>query len=134
MNYKVIKAPTGVIVAGSRPFSRQDKVTEELVKDPAKLANTLTRMSVITKELSEQAQKGQSTIFEDMKVVGGAGTRLRMEHGFGRRVMWMQVNWVTATAGPDGVVLVVDSAQTTENVLTLRAWCPIDGTVSVEVF
>ena len=44
----------------------KDKVTEDLVKDPTQLANTLPRMmSNITTELSQNAQKGESVIFQD---------------------------------------------------------------------
>lgn len=129
MNYKVINAPTGAIVVGARPFTRKDKVTTEMVQDPVKLAETLTRMSNITTELSQNAQKGESVIFQDCEAPED-GDEIRLQHNLGRRVMWRVVDWTTSLSSAPA--LSRNTKETTENLLVLNSY--ILGTISIEVF
>ena len=129
MNYKIINAVTGAIVVGAKPFNRRDKVTEDLVKDPTQLANTLTRMSNITTELSQNVQKGESVIFQDCEAPED-GDEIRLQHNLGRRVMWRVVDWTTSLSSAPA--LSRNTKETTENLLVLNSY--ILGTISIEVF
>ena len=132
---KVISCATGAIVAGSAPFVRRDKVTEDLVKDATALANTLTRMSNITSELAARAAQNDSVVFQD-KVVGAAGEPFVMSHGLNRRVNWKVVDWSDIPGNPPTAVtvapiLVRDTTLSTNNTLVLRSYAA--GNVSIEV-
>ena len=132
---KIIRAADGVIVAGSTPAVRRDKVNAELCADPEKLAETLTRMSQITNELAAKEQTQQSIVFQDY-AAQPMGAVIRLNHGLNRRVMWRVVDWGDFVDPPSTVfvapALVKDQTLTTANELVLRSYSA--GLVSIEVF
>ncbi len=132
---RIIQAATGVILAGSTPAVRRDKVNAEICADPEKLAETLTRMSQITNEIAAERQANQSIVFQDYPT-DGAGAPVQLNHGLNRRVMWRVVDWGDFTDPPSSVtvapVLVKDQTLTTANTLVLRSYSA--GLASIEVF
>ncbi len=131
---KIIVAATGVILAGSTPVVRREKVTTEITTDPEALATKLTRIANDTAELAAKANQGESTVFQDVELPA-TGNTIRLQHNLNKRVMWRVVDWTDPATGVNPTTapgLVRSALDTTPNTLVLRSY--VAGRASIEVF
>lgn len=89
-------AASGKVYPLDRPAEPDDLVTEEDVKDAAKLSQLLVR---ILRDIATMKRRfwPRRIDFEDRPVV--SGDVMRLNHAFGTRVRWWVVDWKPATPG-----------------------------------
>lgn len=118
---------SGTVITLASQAGLDEVVSAEDVKDPAKLAQILTRILKAQSEIRRR-QQPRWIDFEDVAVTNAGTVLYRFEHGFGGRVRWWPVNWTSALN--DWLYLVEDST-TDENTLVLRSFS--GGTVTVRI-
>lgn len=131
---RIIVAATGVILAGSTPVVRREKITTEITADPEALATKLTRLANDQAELAAKANQGESIVFQDVDLPA-TGTTIRLQHNLNKRVMWRVVDWTDPITGVNpstAPALVKSLGDTTPNTLVLRSY--VVGRASIEVF
>ncbi len=101
-----------------------ETVTENDVKDTAKLAKVLARV-LATIALLKRSWTPSRVDFEDC-VVTNPFTILTLEHGFGGRVRWWVVDQTSAMSANQ-------TANTTADTLELYIYGDTDGTCTVRV-
>lgn len=131
---RIIPFATGVILAGSTPVVRREKITTEITADPEALATKLTRLANDQAELAARASQGDSIVFQDVELPA-MGTTIRLQHNLNKRVMWRVVDWTDPITGVNpstAPALVKSLGDTTPNTLVLRSY--VVGRASIEVF
>lgn len=103
-------------------------VTEDDVQDPKKLAAMLGRL---LKAASDAARQWRPKVlyFEDVPC-GTLSSALSLEHGFGGKVRWSVVNWVSASSAP--YALREDATNTTADTLVVLSNTAGTATIRVE--
>jgi hypothetical protein len=103
-------------------------ITEEDAKDPQKVARILTE---VLGQVASQRRRWapRRIVFRDIAVTGDAVTpvTVQLEHGFGGRVSWWPVDWVTTST----VTLGIKQNTTTTTADTLGLWFFCTGTISI---
>lgn len=131
---RIIPFATGVILAGSTPVVRREKITTEITADPEALATKLTRLANDQAELAARASQGDSIVFQDVDCPA-TGSTIRLQHNLNRRVMWRVVDWTDPATGVSPTTapaLVRNAIDTTPNTLVLKSF--VLGKASIEVF
>lgn len=116
----------GKVVQLDRPAVPDEVVTEQDVQDAPKLARMLLRLLKDVATLKRRWWPDRLD-YEDIPCV--AGETIRLNHGFGGRVRWWQVEWAGTGVGTFGGF--EQTADTDANTLVLLV---VDnGTASIRV-
>jgi hypothetical protein len=110
-----------------RPAMPDESITEADVQDPSKLVRLVLRL---LKDIALLKRRfwPKRLDFEDIECV--AGETIRLEHGFGGRVRWWQVEWTGTGVGTFGGF--EQTAATDRNTLVLLVVDNGTATVRVE--
>ncbi len=107
--------------------SASEVVTDADVQDPPKLARLLGRLLANVAQLA-RAHTPRRLDFEDV-TCAGSGAAIRLRHGFGGRVRWWPVDYLST--GTPAAPILERGAATDANVLVLLSYTT--GTVSIRV-
>jgi hypothetical protein len=121
----VVDSAGNITPVGGKVANRQ-RITAEDVKDPAKLAEILTRIQADT-ESNTKGQRRPYIVFHDVTIT--AGSTYQFQHNFTGRVHWWVVEY--QVVGGSGLQLQNWTATTTEGTLGLYAL--VSGIVSIRV-
>ncbi len=113
--------------------ARRERITEADITNPTKALEVITRIDNGLAEVQRTAP-GDFMAFED-QACSTAGTALRLEHHFGRRVEWQVTRWTRTTpGGTHGLEerLTAGVADSDDNTLVLASY--VAGIATIRVF
>lgn len=110
-----------------RPAEPDERITEEQLKDPSRVARILM---ALLKEVSTLRRRWNPRVVdhEDRSVDNTGTTLYRFPHNFGARVRWSVIDWSGATAGPR----LVRSSASDSNTLVLVSYTTGVATIRIE--
>lgn len=116
----------GTIRQLDKPSEPDQQVTEEQVKDSARLSRLLMTM---LRDIFTMKRRWVPTFldFEDRVVDATGTTKYRFPHKFKKRVRWWPVGWKSASAGPR----LVEHSDTDRDTLVLVSYTA--GTLTLRV-
>ncbi len=119
---KFVGTVSTVVRAATAAPPRRERISEDLVTNPIRLADMLERIVQAIESLARVAPKPR-IIYEDVTCT--SGTDVRLAHNFKGRVRWWLIDWA-GSAAPN---LRKDTTNTTSTTLVLD--CGQTGTATI---